>query len=184
MEQELSDIFRKTVLVLPHKSRLALTVLVVMNCLVLPLSAQNIFQRMDSVLTENYRKEYTSESLIVDIPAYTVLTLDTIVLKDVIPPQISAYRDSIRFSDDIYFFLYDDGSGINVNQLKVLVDFDTMQVNYQAPYLSFYTRCPNKCKIEISGEDYARNRLPNVYWFIENKYTYQYISGPFPNEEF
>lgn len=56
MEQELSDIFRKTVLVLPHKSRLALTVLVVMNCLVLPLSAQNIFQRMDSVLTENYRK--------------------------------------------------------------------------------------------------------------------------------
>ena len=136
------------------------------------------------LLTENYRKEYTSESLIVDIPAYTELTLDTIVLKDVIPPQISAYRDSIRFSDNIYFFLYDDGSGINVNQLKVLVDFDTMQVNYQAPYLSFYTRCPNKCKIEISGEDYARNRLPNVYWFIENKYTYQYISGPFPNEEF
>lgn len=136
------------------------------------------------LLTEQYRKEYASESLIVDIPAYTVLTLDTIVLKDVIPPQISTFRDTVSRSDYIYFFLYDDGSGINANQLQVVVDFDTMQVDYQSPYLSFYTRCPSKCKVEISGEDYARNKLPNVHWFIENKYSYQYISGPFPNEEF
>ena len=35
---------------------LASMLLVVMNCLILPVSAQNIFQRFDSVLTENYSK--------------------------------------------------------------------------------------------------------------------------------
>ena len=39
-----------------HRSRMVALFLVVMNCLILPLSAQNIFQRFDSVLTENYRK--------------------------------------------------------------------------------------------------------------------------------
>ena len=35
---------------------LCFAILVLMNCLILPLSAQNLFQRFDSVLTENYRK--------------------------------------------------------------------------------------------------------------------------------
>ena len=39
-----------------HKCRMVAILLIMMNCLILPLSAQNIFQRVDKVLTENYHK--------------------------------------------------------------------------------------------------------------------------------
>ena len=41
---------------LPHRAGLVVVFLVVMSCLSLPLSAQNFFHRVDSILTENYRK--------------------------------------------------------------------------------------------------------------------------------
>ena len=39
-----------------RKCRMVATFLIMINCLILPLSAQNIFQRVDKVLTENYHK--------------------------------------------------------------------------------------------------------------------------------
>ena len=136
------------------------------------------------LVKDTYRREYASESLIVDIPAHTVLTTDTIVLKDHIAPQVAAYHDTIGVADNILFMLYDDGSGINTSSLAVVVDFDTIQPTYVTPALSFFSRCYGKCKIEILGEDNARNKLPDVHWYIENKSSYRYISGPFPNKEY
>ena len=136
------------------------------------------------LLKESYRKEYASESLIVDIPAYTVLTTDTIVLKDRTAPQIAVLHDTIGSSDDIQFLLYDDGSGINESKLSVIVDFDTIQPTYNVPTLSFRARCFGSCKIEILGEDNARNKFPDVHWIIDNKSSYRYILGPYPNREY
>ena len=56
MRQDLADSSTRTVWQLTHRSRIVAILLVLMNCLILPLSAQNLFQRFDSVLTENYRK--------------------------------------------------------------------------------------------------------------------------------
>lgn len=136
------------------------------------------------LVKESYRKEYASESLIVDVPAYTVLTTDTIVLKDNVAPQIAAYHDTIGVAEDVEFLLFDDGSGINESRLSVIVDFDTIQPNYSNPVLSFHTRCFGRCKIEFLGEDNARNKFPDVHWYIENTSSYRVITGPFPNREY
>ena len=136
------------------------------------------------LLKETYRKEYASESLFVDVPAYTVLTTDTVVFKDNTAPQLAAYYDTIGISEEIKFLLYDDGSGINESKIKVVVDFDTIQPTYNNPELSFSTRCFGKCKIEFLGEDNARNKFPDVHWYIENKSSYRVITGPFPNREY
>ncbi len=51
MRQKLTDIFRLT-----HKSRTVILLLVMLICLILPVSAQNIIHRFDSVLTAKYYK--------------------------------------------------------------------------------------------------------------------------------
>ena len=56
MGRELLDIITKLALLTPHKGRVVATLLVVANCLFMPLSAQNIFHRIDSVLAQNYHK--------------------------------------------------------------------------------------------------------------------------------
>lgn len=134
------------------------------------------------LLKESYRKEYASESLVVDIPPHTVLTTDTIVLKDQTPPQIAAASDQFLNSDSIAFYIYDDGSGLNVSKLIVTVDFDTLEFDYNTPTLTFYKNCFNSCRLTIVGEDYSQNSLPDVYWTIQNVPGYRLISGPFPNE--
>lgn len=136
------------------------------------------------LVKETYRREYASESLIVDVPAYTVLTTDTIVLKDNVAPQISSYHDTIGAAEDVEFLLFDDGSGINEARLSVIVDFDTIQPTYSNPVLSFHTRCFGRCKIEFLGEDNARNKVSDVHWYIENMSSYRVITGPFPNREY
>lgn len=133
-------------------------------------------------LEESYLKEYASESLTVDIPAYTVLTTDTVVFKDQIPPQIAPVSTQVLYSDSLTFYIYDDGSGINASMLQVIMDFDTLKFNYQSPTLKFYRSCISTCKLSIIGEDNSRNSLPNVYWVIENVPGYRFITGPFSNE--
>lgn len=136
------------------------------------------------IMEEEYHKEYASESLVVDIPPYTVLTADTIVLKDKTPPQIATAKDNFPYSDSIVFNIYDDGSGFNPSRLRVIMDFDTLNFNYSSPALKFkyYKDCTSKCKLTIKGEDYARNSLPNVYWTVETIPGYRLISGPYLNE--
>ena len=56
MGRELLDIITKLALLTPHKGRVVASLLVVANCLFMPLSAQNIFHRIDSVLAQNYHK--------------------------------------------------------------------------------------------------------------------------------
>ena len=136
------------------------------------------------VLEEKYRREYARESLVVDIPAYTVLTTDTVVFRDSTPPQVAPVSDQVLNSDSIAFYIYDDGSGINASRLQVIMDFDTLSFNYSVPTIKFFKNCFSKCKLSIVGEDNAHNALPNIYWTIEAAPGYRLISGPYSYEGF
>ena len=115
----------------------------------------------------------------VDIPANSVQTLDTIFLTDKVAPQISPFLDTISPADSIQYLVYDDGSGINASRLNVLVDGDTIPSDFRSPTLLFRFKCKFSCKVEILGEDNARNPLPQMHWFIENKSSYYTITGPY-----
>ena len=54
--RELPDILASEARPQTHRGRVVPVLLVVMSCMALPLSGQNIFQRFDSVLTVNYHK--------------------------------------------------------------------------------------------------------------------------------
>ena len=56
MGQELLDILKREGWLRNHRSKVVALLLLVMNSLALPLSAQNIFHRLDSVLTVSYQK--------------------------------------------------------------------------------------------------------------------------------
>ena len=135
--------------------------------------------RLKILVKESLRKEYTAESVMVDIPANTVQTLDTIFLTDKVAPQISPFLDTISPADSIQYLVYDDGSGINASRLNVLVDGDTIPSDFRSPTLLFRFKCKFSCKVEILGEDNARNPLPQMHWFIENKSSYYTITGPY-----
>lgn len=140
--------------------------------------------RLKILVKENFRTEYAAESIVVDIPSHTVLTLDTIKLIDNEAPQLSPFLETISPADSVQFLVYDDGSGISHSKLTVVVDGDTISSNYRAPMLLFKTKCRLNCKVEILGEDNAHNSLPQVYWFIENKSSYYSITGPYTKEDF
>ncbi len=134
-------------------------------------------------IEEMFRKEYAPESTTIDISPYTVLELDTVRLGDAIPPQIAPFAPTISIKDSIAFLVYDDGSGINPSKLKVVVNRDTVESDFHTPMLLFKAKCTLACNVKIIGEDYARNPLPQVYWYIENKSNTYTISGPFASEE-
>lgn len=126
------------------------------------------------------RSDYAPESLMVDIPEGTVLDLGEIHLKDVIAPQID-FSDIInKQSKLVEFHLYDDGTGINQNNLSVYINGDKVESAYIEPNLQFtLPDCSKECKVYISAKDYVDNSLPPVYWTIRNVSTVYDVKGPF-----
>lgn len=139
------------------------------------------------IFKENLKKEYAPETLTIDIPKSSIIKVDTTYLKDNIAPQIAPVAKTFDVNDKIQFYIYDDGSGINSKKLKVLQNTDTLQSEYLEPTLSFNATCESKCKLQIIGEDYARNMLPKNYWLIEKKSFDSIqkfdVSGPYTNED-
>ena len=133
-------------------------------------------------LQEMHRLEYTSEVRVVDIPSHTVLTLDTITFKDNTSPQVEPLQEAFDITDSIYFLLYDDGSGVNPSKVHVIQDADTLESSFQLPYLQFRSTCRDICKLQIVGEDFTRNSIPDFYWTIENKRSHFLLRGPFKDE--
>lgn len=124
-------------------------------------------------------KEFSAESVTVDIPQNTVVLLDTIVLKDKIPPQAAPFMSPILAHDMVQFTVYDDGSGINNSKVRVIFMNDTISSVFRAPNLKFDNLCWGKCKLQIIAEDYAKNPLPDVYWMMERVDDSLYINGPY-----
>ena len=134
-------------------------------------------------INEKLRKEYGSEQMVVDLPPNTVLSLDTVYLKDSIPPQIMLNNDKVAFGERVSFLIYDNGSGVNSEKLGVVIDNDTLSVTYVTPNLKFTPKCSILCKVRIYGDDYEKNPLPHIYWNMSRKTDHFYLTGPFYDEE-
>lgn len=132
---------------------------------------------------ENQRPEYTAEPVKVDLPPGAVITLDTIVFRDLVSPQLRPINDFIEYGDLGKFIVYDDGSGINPQKLKVFSDQDSLFIKTIKDTLAFVPSCENECKLTVKGEDYARNSLPNLYWEIVRKSEGYFLYGPYKKLE-
>lgn len=132
---------------------------------------------------EMYRKEFAPESLMIDVPAQTVIETDTVLLDDKVSPQVAPFLTVFSPAEDLQFLIYDDGAGINPSRIKVIFDNDTLPSTYSEPTLYFRKTCETTCTIKITGEDFAHNSLPQVHWILKNKISAYVISGPFANEE-
>lgn len=136
------------------------------------------------IINETYRQEYRPESLTVDVPPSTILVTPPVIMVDKDIPQIAPYSTANRIQSGLTFNVYDDGSGINPNKFKILYGNDTLKYSYQQPYLRFSTPCASLCRVTIQGEDYARNKLPDVYWNIHATRDSVFLDGPFPKEDY
>jgi hypothetical protein len=128
------------------------------------------------------RKEFLSDDVIVNTSAGALTIVDTIHMQDHVQPQVAPLSNAIGFNDSIAFYVLDDGTGINPNRIHVSVDSDSVEFNYDEPFIKFRSRCFVGCTIRISVEDNARNMNPKVFWETRAKQGFLdtlYIDGPF-----
>ena len=129
--------------------------------------------------SEESRKEYTADSITVDLPPGTEVTTDTVFFTDKTNPQITTFNMTFHSKRNAEFILYDDGSGVNPETIKVLVDNDEREFEVQDFYLRFNPLCVKSCLISIQAEDYAQNKIPNIHWKITRDNTgYYQLEGP------
>lgn len=132
------------------------------------------------IVEEKNRLEYQGTSLSIDIAPNTVTWLDTLYLRDNMAPQLSPVSRQFAYDDAIQFYVQDNGSGLNLSKLQVIVGIDTLLYTFSNnSILSFYPHCGFLCNIEIIGEDYAHNPLPPFYWTLRNNVGYVAITGPY-----
>ena len=83
----------------------------------------------------------------------------------------------------IRFYILDNGSGINASKVQAVMNGDTLETKFEDNILSFENTCQKECNLIISAEDYARNKVPEVYWKIKVNKTGTSISGPYARME-
>lgn len=128
------------------------------------------------------KTEFESKDITINTAPGTMSIVDTIRMQDKIQPQVSALNSAIGFNDSIAFYALDNGTGINPNRIHVIVDSDTLDFNYDEPFIKFKSRCFFECYIQISVEDNARNMNPKVFWKTKPSQGFLdslFINGPY-----
>lgn len=148
----------------------------------LPQSAVTVYVR------ENNRKEYSADSIKLDIPQRTVISLNTVTLKDKVKPQIAPVSSVFPVNSDneanIVFNIYDDGSGFNSSKLQIQKSNNTITfATYEEPFCRFKIEVQDRIRFQIQGEDFAKNSLPDVYWEAARIKDSLYIYGPYLSGE-
>ena len=131
---------------------------------------------------DDTRPEFESRDTVINTTAGAKTFVDTIHMQDHVQPQVALLHSAIPFNDSIVFYALDNGSGINPNRIHVTVDSDTVEFNYDEPFIKFKSRCIVGCAIRISVEDNARNMSPKVFWETKTNQGFLdslYISGPY-----
>lgn len=128
------------------------------------------------------KTEFESSDITASTISGTMTVVDTIHMQDHIQPQVALLQKAFPFNDSITFYALDKGAGINPNRIHVTVDSDSVEFNYDEPFIKFKSRCIVGCAIRISLEDNARNMNPKVFWETRASQGYLdslYISGPY-----
>ena len=62
------------------------------------------------------------------------------------------------------------------------MDSDTVEFNYEEPFIKFRSKCIVGCSIRVSVEDNARNMSPKVFWETKPSQGFLdslFINGPY-----
>jgi hypothetical protein len=128
------------------------------------------------------KTEFEPKDTVISTSAGAKTIVDTIHMQDRVQPQVALLHSAIAFNDSMAFYALDDGSGINPNRIHVVVDSDTVEFNYDEPFIKFKSRCFIECTIRVSVEDNAHNTSPKVFWETRTSQGFLdslFIDGPF-----
>ena len=109
----------------------------------------------------------------------TYFVLDTLDLLDSTPPVRIPAQSRYAYGDSVHFYLYDAGSGISSNSLKVILAGDSLQYNIHGDIVSFIPLCPTQCELIVSLRDYAGNVTSPVVWNAKRDGDSLNILGPY-----
>lgn len=132
----------------------------------------------DTVLTE-----YGCSSMTVNLPPSTKTTTDTLFLQDKVKPNMVPTTTELPTTDQIKFFVLDNGSGINTSKVVAIMNEDTLQTTFESNILSISNTCKKECDLSVYAEDYAKNKAPNTYWKIKVNKAITTIDGPYAKLE-
>ena len=135
-------------------------------------------------MEEAYFSEYKADAFTVDIPEYSVITMDSVFFDDNIPPTVWPTKTEFVEGTDITFSLLDKGSGISRSRINVHFDdiFETTY-DYVEPILSVSVPNYKQMRVYIRVSDNAGNQSPPVFWNVTPKNDMLYLDGPYMNAE-
>lgn len=128
------------------------------------------------------KKEFESEDITVNTTPGTMTLVDTVHMQDKVQPQVALLHSAIGIGDSTVFYVLDGGAGINPNRIYAIMDSDTLDFNYEEPFVKFKGRCLSECTIRVSVEDYARNASSKVFWKMTPSKGFLdslFIKGPY-----
>lgn len=135
------------------------------------------------IVCDSIRTEFGCDSTTFDVAPSTKTITDTIFLKDNVKPNIIPVKTNLPTTSPIEFFILDNGTGVNTSKIQAFMNSDSIKTTFQDYTLSFLNSCTKECNLVINAEDYARNKLPDVYWKIKVNGSETKITGPFSRLE-
>ncbi|SIN86911.1 hypothetical protein [Fibrobacter sp. UWB11] len=135
------------------------------------------------VICDAIRTEYGCDSMTINLAPNTKTITDTLYLRDKVKPNLTPVYTDLPTTASIKFVILDNGSGVNGTKVLATINADTVQTKYESNVVSITNTCHKECTLVINAEDYARNKVPNVYWKIKVNGSETKISGPFAKPE-
>ena len=135
------------------------------------------------VVCDVNRTEYGCDSMRVDLAPSTKNVTDTLFLHDNVKPNMVPVSTDFQTDSPIKFFIFDNGSGVNVSKIQAVQNSDTLLTKYENNIISIENSCAKECNLTIYAEDYARNKAPDTYWKIRVNGSVTQVSGPFAKFE-
>ena len=135
------------------------------------------------VICDEIRTEYGCDSITTNLAPNTKTVTDTLFLRDNVKPNMTPINTNFPTTAPIKFMLLDNGSGVNVSKIYATINADTVLSKYENNIVSIINTCQNECNLVVNAEDYARNKVPNVYWKIKVNGSETKIFGPYTKQE-
>ncbi len=131
---------------------------------------------------DSIRSEYGRYETSVLIQKSSYVVLDTVVLADTVPPLRMPGSSRIAGGDSLDFFVYDGGSGVSLNSIRVSLGGDTLSRSLRGNVVRFLPACKDSCALEVDLRDYAGNAAAPVFWKLVRENDSLDVLGPFNPE--
>lgn len=131
---------------------------------------------------DSLRSEYGRFETDYLLPKFSYAVLDTVILSDTVPPLRTPKNSQIANGDSLSFFVYDGGSGISQNSIRVTFGVDTLSRSIRGNVIRFLPSCKASCPLEVELRDYAGNPASPVFWTLVRKGDSLHVLGPFNPE--